>query len=238
MSRRQAKLVGKQEAGHGTRSVPATFEFFDRREGYRVHEGNLPHWYQPGVTYFVTFRTADSVPQGLLGDWHARRDDWLRRHEIDPSLPTWKSHLAQYCELEREFHALFTREFMEYLDRGYGACVLRQSQLAEIVADGLRHFDGQRYHIGDFVIMPNHVHSLVRLLGSTDIEQQCRSWKKFTAGQINHVLQRRGRFWQEESFDHLVRGPEQFKGLQRYIANNPQKAKLRDGQYYHYRRQL
>ena len=60
-----------------------TFEFFDRREDFSVRQGNLPHWYQPGATYFITFRTADSVAQALLRSWHSRRDDWLRRHAID-----------------------------------------------------------------------------------------------------------------------------------------------------------
>ena len=238
MNGRQMNSDDGQETDNGTRSVPATFEFFDPREECRVHEGSLPHWYQPGVTYFVTFRTEDSVPKDLLCAWYARRDDWLRRHGINPSLPNWKSRLAQFRELNHEFHAAFTREFMEYLDRGYGACVLRQRQLAEIVADSLRHFDGQRYHVGDFVVMPNHVHSLVCLLEATDIEQQCRSWKQFTAGRINRVLQRGGRFWQAESFDHLVRSPDQFEGFQRYIAENPQKAKLREGEYLYYRRAM
>jgi type I restriction enzyme R subunit len=81
--------------------------------------------------------------------------------------------------------------------------------------------------------MPNHVHLLVCLLGSTEIESQCRSWKRFTAGAINRALERRGRFWQEESFDHLVRTPEQFAYFQRYIADNPRKAALPAGEYLH-----
>ena len=216
----------------GTRSVPATlFEFFDPHEDFQIRKGKLPHWYQPGVTYFITFRTADSVPQDLLRTWHARRDDWLRRHGIDPALRHWKLRLARDRGLEHEFHTTFTREFMEYLDRGYGACTLRESSWATIVTNSLRSFDGQRYHLGDFVVMPNHVHLLARLLGSTDIEQQCRSWKTFTAREINRGLARAGRFWQEESFDHLVRGPEQCEGFQRYIADNPRKAGLRPGEY-------
>ena len=84
--------------------------------------------------------------------------------------------------------------------------------------------------------MPNHVHLLTCLLGSTEIEDQCYSWKKFTAAKINKALRQRGRFWQEESFDHLVRSPEQFDYFQRYIAENPRKAGLQAGEYLHYRR--
>jgi type I restriction enzyme R subunit len=211
-----------------------TFELFDFGADFRVREGKLPHWYQPGVTYFVTFRTEDSVPQELSRLWHTKRDDWLRRQGIDPASCTWRESMRSRPELERAFHQTFTREFMEYLDRGYGACVLRQPSLAKIVANSLAHFDGVRYHLGDYVVMPNHVHMLVRLLGHTEIESQCRSWKHFAARRINQLLGNRGRFWQEESFDHLVRSPQQYDALRAYIAANPQKAKLRGGEFLHY----
>jgi type I restriction enzyme R subunit len=102
------------------------------------------------------------------------------------------------------------------------------------VADGLKHFDGERYELGDFVVMPHHVHLLVGLSGDTDIEQQCYSWKKFTATQINRKLGRSGRFWQEESFDHLVRSPESFERFREYIAQNGPSAGLRPNNYLHY----
>jgi putative transposase len=211
------------------------FELFDPSAEVSIREGaSLPHWYQAGVTYFVTIRTEDSVPQELVRSWHARRDNWLRRHGIDPTTLNWKTNLRKNSELERAFHAEFTREFMKYLDRGYGACVLKQAPLAKIVADSLRHFDGQRYELGDFIVMPNHVHLLVCLLGETEIEAQCWSWKKYTATRINRALGQRGRFWQEESFDHLVRSPEQFEYLKRYIAENPLKAGLRPGECLYY----
>jgi putative transposase len=182
------------------------FELFDSSSEVWVREGNLPHWYQPGVTYSVTFRAEDSVPQGLLESWYSQRD------------------------------ASFTRQFMEYLDRGFGACVLRRPDFARIVADSLAHFDSERYHLDCYVVMPNHVHLLVCLLGQTEIESLCRSWKKFSATQINRVLGNRGRFWQEESFDHLVRSPQQFDALRIYVAENPIKAKLRAGEFLHYAR--
>jgi putative transposase len=213
------------------------FEIFDPNSEVLIREGNLPHWYQPGVTYFVTFRTEDSVPQALAKSWYGRRDDWLRRHKIDPSSKGWASQLKGQ-DLEREFHATFSKEFMEYLDRGLGACVLRQPECAKIIADSLGHFDGIRYHLDSYVVMPNHVHLLACLLGETEIEAQCFSWKKFTAGKINKALGRSGRFWQEESFDHLVRSPEQFEYLRRYIAENPMKAGLKVGEYLYFSRPM
>jgi type I restriction enzyme R subunit len=124
---------------------------------------------------------------------------------------------------------------LDYLDRGCGDCALKRNDLAEIIAESLRHFDGQRYHLGDFVVMPNHVHLIACLLGETDVEDQCYSWKKFTATRINKALGRRGRFWHEESFDHLVRSSEQFDHLRRYIAANPKAAGLGIGEYLYYK---
>jgi type I restriction enzyme R subunit len=215
-----------------------TFELFDPAMDVRITIGDLPHWYQPGVTYFVTYRTNDSLPVEVAALWYRRRDDWLQRHGIDPMKPGWKSRLHELPDAQqKDFHNTFSREFMEHLDCGHGECVLKRSELAAIVAENLHHFDGDRYLLADFVVMPNHVHLLLCLLGATDIEDQCYSWKRYTATQINRALGRRGRLWHEESFDHLVRTPEHFEYFRRYIANNPNKAGLRQHEYLHWHRQ-
>jgi type I restriction enzyme R subunit len=213
-------------------ATPMQFELFDPQAEVRVTAGKLPHWYQAGVTYFITFRTDDSCPLELAKSWYQARDEWLRAHGIDPRAANWTAKLRRLPEdQQRQFDMTFPRQFMEYLDRGHGDCVLRRPELAQIVSESLRYFDGNRYHLGDFVVMPNHVHVLVCLLGDTEVVQQCYSWKKFTSTQINRVLGRSGRFWHEESFDHLVRTPEQFGYLRAYIADNPTKAGLRSGEY-------
>src|SRR5208283_1809910 len=199
------------------------FELFDPKAETVIRDGrNLPHWYQPGVTYFVTFRTEDSISAMAARVWRQRRTEWLLRNGINATDPKWKGDFAQLPrEMQHEFHETFSRECLEYLDRGLGACVLRRPEMATIVADSLLHFDGDRYLMGDFVVMPNHVHLLVCLLRDREIEATCYSWKKFMATQINRILGRKGRFWQEESFDHLVRTPDQFEAICRYIAANP-----------------
>ena len=148
----------------------------------------------------------------------------------------WERPSKFFPAAQREFHETFSREYLEYLDRGLGACVLRSAPLAQIVADSLLHFDGDRYQMGGFIVMPNHVHLLVGLIGDTEIEAQCYSWKKYTATQINRQLGRKGRFWQEESFDHLVRSPDQFDAICRYIAANGPSAHLCSGEYLYYQK--
>ncbi len=214
------------------------FELFDPKGETTIRQGsNLPHWNQAGVTYFVTFRTEDSIPAATARVWHQRREDWLLRHGVAIGQANWEDAFARLPrDDQRQYHETFSREYLAALDRGWGACLLRDGALANLVAESLLHFDGSRYRMGDFVVMPNHVHLLVCLLGETEIEAVCRSWKRYAATRINQRSGRRGRFWQEESFDHLVRTPEQFDATRRYIAANAQDAHLQPGEYLHHQR--
>jgi len=89
--------------------------------------------------------------------------------------------------------------------------------------DGERRF--HRYELHAYVVMPNHVHLLVtpkvvatRWLGPL---------KGFTAYQANKLLGRHGQaFWQDESYDHLVRSGTEFERVRSYIEENPVKAAL------------
>ena len=207
------------------------FELFDPAAPVHITVGSsLPHWYQPGVSYFVTFRTEDSIPEEVGRKRHAQRTEWLAKRGIKSSDSAWREQLAELPEFERRlYHSTFSQRYLEVLDKGLGACVLRQPELSEIVSNALLHFDGDRYHMGDFVIMPNHVHLIVCLLGTSQVVALCSSWKRFTAREINKTLGSSGRFWQEESFDHLIRSEGQFRAVQNYIRTNPDK--LRPGEY-------
>ena len=85
--------------------------------------------------------------------------------------------------------------------------------------------------MGDFVVMPNHVHLLCAFSSENALSKQCDSWLHFTARQINLKLGRKGKFWQQEPFDHLVRSPEQYEYLRKYIAENGAKAGLKENQF-------
>src|SRR6185437_7295284 len=181
---------------------------------------HLPHWTQDGCTYFVTFRLADSIPQEKLLQWQIEQRDWLRQN---PEPRT--------TEQEEEYAGLFAQRLQKWLDAGEGECWLKNPEVSAIVEQALRFFDGERYRLGHFAIMPNHVHVLVRPLGEHDLSSILHSWKSFTAKQINTILQREGKVWQDESFDCIVRTPAQLEQFSRYIQENPQKAKLREGSF-------
>jgi REP element-mobilizing transposase RayT len=79
--------------------------------------------------------------------------------------------------------------------------------------------------------MPNHVHILAGLHQPGSLLRQCQAWKRYTATRINRLLGSSGRFWQRESWDHIVRSADEFERVRSYIAENPQRAGLDAAEY-------
>jgi REP element-mobilizing transposase RayT len=185
-------------------------QFFDPDEPVSNMSGNLPHWRQEGTMYFVTFRLADSMPQEKLNQWIQERELWH------------KTHRAPYDKrAKQEYARLFPERFQKWLDAGYGECILDRREVKSLVENALNHFDGLRYDLDEFCIMPNHVHVLVVPLESYELSEILHSWKSYTSHEINKILKRKGIVWQKESFDHIVRNAEQLEKFRRYIQENP-----------------
>ncbi len=193
---------------------------FDPKAHVAITTHNLPHWQQGGRTYFVTFRLADSLPQDKLRQIRAERAAWLKHHP-EPHSPAVRA----------EHTRLFTDRLLEWLDAGLGACRLRQPPISGIVETTLRHFDGSRYALDDYVVMPNHVHALLTPLGGHDLAGILKSWKTFIAKAVNETLGRKGAVWQSEFFDHIVRSSIQLTKFRDYIRSNPAAANLKPGEY-------
>ncbi len=210
----------------------ADIRFFDPADEFAVIDRRLPHWTQAGVVCFITWRTHDSIPKEVLLRWRSERHRWLRQHSIDPSDAAWRSQLNQLPKADQHaFYTEFSEKWNGELDAGYGACVLKSPKLSKIVCDSLLKFDGDRYVLCDFVVMPNHVHLLAAFHDADVMLKQCEGWKHYQALMINRAVGSGGRFWQTDSFDHLVRSEEQFEHFRRYIAGNPAKANLSQGEY-------
>ncbi len=104
--------------------------------------GYLPHRDAKQLIQAVTFRLADSLPQ--------------------EKLTLLEEELSELPENQRPTHR---REKIEqWLDAGMGCFALRHPKLAEQMRDALQHFDGQRYRLLAWCIMPNHVHVLMETL--------------------------------------------------------------------------
>ena len=120
------------------------------------------------------------MPKAVVETFLHERNDWLMRHGIDSKLTDWKSRLAQLGrQIEQEFFQHFSDRWNDELDNCHGACVLRDPNCAEIVANSLQHFDCDRYELTDFVVMPNHVHVLVAFPDEDSLLTQCESFDTY-----------------------------------------------------------
>ena len=185
-----------------------------------MHANHLPHWQQGDAFIFATWRLADSIPEAKLSEWMELRDAWMKRHP-----KPWDA------TAEQEYHTRFSRKLDEWLDEGCGACVLKDPENAAIVSGALQHFDGDQYELNAFVVMPNHVHILFRPSEKHKLEDIIKLWKGFSAREINKVLGTRGTLWQSDYWDRLIRNERHLFKCREYIRQNPEKAKLREGEF-------
>jgi hypothetical protein len=79
-----------------------------------------------------------------------------------------------------------------YLDRGAGACWLGDPRIADVACGALRFFDRTRYVLDEWVVMPNHVHVIIRPVGEWGLSGILQSWKREIARQGNRVLGKTG----------------------------------------------
>jgi len=182
-----------------------------------VHSrGYLPHVKREGASYFITFRLADSLPKEVLLRFEREQAEALRR------LPANASG-EQVGEIHRELR----RKVERYLDRGVGECHLRRSEIADMIAEALRHFHNEQYLLDDWVVMPNHVHVILWPMPNFTLSEILKSRKRHTAREANLFLRRTGKtFWQRESYDHWIRNDDEKARIRRYIRMNPVNAQL------------
>ena len=199
--------------------------FLDPEKPIEKHRINLPHWQQGDTWVFVTWRLADSLPKAVVGKILLKKKDW---EDVRPK--PWDD------EMQKEHNRLFTLRFESLLDDCHGSCCLRDPAIGEIVSNALLHFEGERYELDAFVVMPNHVHVLFRTINGHKMEDILHTWKRFTAREINKVLGKTGQLWQTEYWDRLIRSQKHLNWSQRYIDENP--AKLPPGSFRLWRRGL
>jgi hypothetical protein len=77
-----------------------------------------------------------------------------------------------------------------------------------------------------FLRRPEIAGVVVQALPAVTTQQWLGPRKGFTAHQANRILGRHGPFWQEESYDHLIRDDREFHRVQRYIEHNLVRAGL------------
>lgn len=196
----------------------------------------------------ATLCTGKVTSRDASGSRNSQRGTGLR-HVIDPTrrditirhganLPHWTEANGIYAVTMRladslpqhtlvgqsEESTLGLPAVESLLDEALGECWLARPEVGKIVADALRYFDGSRYRLLAWAIMPNHLHVVLKPLRAFELAQILHSFKRFTAMEANKTLDREGSFWQSESYDHLIRDADDLINQSRYAFENPERA--------------
>jgi putative transposase len=159
------------------------------------HTRRLPHFYSVGKPIFLTWRLHGSLPPNR-------------------SFPTATSSGQAFVAMDR------------ILDNARaGPLYLRRPEIASMVVEAIHYRDGEleHYHLHNYVVMANHVHLLIT--PRVQVSKVMQSLKRFTAREGNLILGLTGQpFWQDESYDRLVRDGTEFQRIARYIEMNPVRA--------------
>lgn len=182
---------------------------FNPKKKFQRHYGNnLPHWQQLGTLTFITFRLADSLPQVVLKEIESIKQQWLNKYP------------EPWTEIIKDaFRLRVSARYEQWLDAGYGSCCLNNPDARAIVINTLNFYDSVHYDLYDYVVMPNHVHIILRPY--TDIYFIVQAIRRFSTRQINKLFGRTGPLWQNEWFDHLIRSVEEYREKSYYIRHNP-----------------
>jgi len=211
------------------------------------YKRNLPHYQPEGYAYFITTRLTGTIPRPII-------EDMKKEYEKKLEFISGEQSNLKKKEL---YHDLQYNRFIKYeqiLDSAkFGRKWLNNKKVASVVKEALHHRDGKEYKLMAYTIMPNHLHIIFlpindvkradcSLKNSTKeyerrtsslykVTKIMQSLKWFTAKEANKILNRKGKFWQHESYDHVIRDDKELRRLVEYLLNNPIKAGLTDDPY-------
>lgn len=182
----------------------------------KIYNRRLPHYHGECLTYFITFRLYGSLPNDLVAKIEERKTYLKVFYKDSPE------------QLRRALKVNFNR-YEKYLDFPQnGPYHLTNSAVANIVKEAIHYQEGTNYDLHAYCIMSNHVHLLITTLpGAPILYNILGRMKRYSARQANKVLNLTGQtFWQEESYDHIVRKNGEFMRIWNYVLQNPVKARL------------
>lgn len=185
------------------------------------NRGYLPHYDAERKIQFITYRLSDSLPKATKAK--------LKENPYE-----------DLSEADKEKR----RDLIDStLDKGFGSCILKDSSCAKIIVDAWKFFDNERYDLIAYVVMPNHVHLLIKTKEKYSVGSLVKSWKVYTSKEIRKlyaknltdaecnsalplIIKPGQAFWQREYWDRFIRDDVHFKKSIEYIFNNPVKAGL------------
>ncbi len=126
----------------------------------------------------------------------------------------WRRHLPHFQIQAGYYFITFTT---------YKRIKLQPSQ-KNCIFNAIHFLDGKKYELYSVVVLNDHIHMIINPMDK--LSKIMHSIKSFTAHEINKKTNRKGKFWQDENYDKVIRNEKEFIEKIKYIANNPIKANL------------
>ena len=194
------------------------------------YERNMPHYQPHDAAYSVMMRLAGSLPAEVIEQLRKERDEYLKNL-------LGKISDKQRAERTRPYASQHFEKFQLLLDRQTkGPLWLKKPAIAEIVSTAMYYWDAKAYELLAYCIMPNHVHATIAIGSASSIPLPkfplkgqtpyvvtniLASIKKHSAKRANKVLGRSGAFWQDETYDHVIRDEQELERAIWYVLLNP-----------------
>ena len=195
------------------------------------YHANLPHVQPIGGTFFITFRLEGSLPIQYLKRIRSELNDKIfeikTSRYLDPNVAIYNQRKLYFKKMDWALDQIYD-----------GFDFLKEEKIAQIVEDKIHKYDGELYDLLAYCIMPNHVH----LVFDTSVQLQVKEGLNFknyiqvseimrkikggSAFEINKILNRKGKLWQKENYDHYVRSGKELTNIIWYILKNPVVANL------------
>lgn len=202
----------------------------EKKESYRHI---LPHYQQPGQSYFVTWSLYNAIHPKALARYTMELDTLKLQIKF---LEQQKHNFSEIEKTKQEYYSKRRQYIKAYddlldLNRNPEINLLKPENL-EIIFGSLQFWEGKRIQNIAFTIMPNHVHWVVKLFDKDSaknpvyLQDILQSVKRHSSNKINKVENRSGKLWQKESFDTTIRNDKHLYYAIKYTLNNPVKAGL------------
>ena len=201
--RQSSTAVPPGTAGHWPACIPTQYSHMVQppQPAHRgwTSRGYLPHFDAADTWQSITYRLADAMPRHVIAGM-----------ERDLTI-------APDDERDRQRR----RRVEAWLDAGHGSCVLRRDDIAALILETWTRFAGSRYDLGPWVIMPNHVHLLIRVNPGHTLATSVGSWKSYTAKRIMALAGMSAPIWWPEYWDRFIRDEAHWRSVGNYIERNP-----------------
>ncbi len=193
---------------------------YTKKEYYRR---KLPHYQNKGALFFITYNVKNAVNKISLEK--IKNEFESRTKQLFPDDEHYKKLL------DEEYRRYFGK-YDKLLHKSKNNHFLKNDECAKIVVESLHFWDGKRIELYSYCIMSNHVHAVLRVFEEDEkgnelfLQDIMESVKKYSAKKCNMILGRTGKFWQNETYDRVVRDRGELFRMISYILDNPVKAGL------------